>query len=86
VREESPGSIGQGCRVTPGEGDFKESATEIYRLGFAGVRLKRRGKSPPAVWRHSGYVNPTRSNAVEKTNCCPQVFEEAAVAGKKLPA
>ena len=21
-----------GCRVTPGEGDFKESATEIYRL------------------------------------------------------
>ena len=20
-----------GCRVTPGEGDFKESATEIYR-------------------------------------------------------
>jgi len=32
AREESPGSIGQGCRVTPGEGDFKESATERYRL------------------------------------------------------
>jgi len=32
VHEESPGSAGQGCRVTPGEGDFKESATEIYRL------------------------------------------------------
>lgn len=29
--EESPSSIGQGCRVTPGEGDFKDSATEIYR-------------------------------------------------------
>ena len=29
--EESPSSIGQGCWVTPGEGDFKESATEKYR-------------------------------------------------------
>jgi hypothetical protein len=29
--EESPSSIGQGCWVTPSEGDFKESATEIYR-------------------------------------------------------
>jgi len=28
VHEESPGSIGRRCRVTPGEGDFKESATE----------------------------------------------------------
>lgn len=30
--EESPGTIGQGCWVTPSEGDFKESATERYRL------------------------------------------------------
>lgn len=29
--EESPSSIGQGCQVTPGGGDSKESATEIYR-------------------------------------------------------
>lgn len=30
--EESPSSIGQGCRLTAGEGDFKDSATEIdYR-------------------------------------------------------
>ena len=29
--EESPGSIGQGRRVTPGRGDSKESATEINR-------------------------------------------------------
>lgn len=36
VYEESPGSIGQRCRVTPGEGDFKESATEIYRLLISG--------------------------------------------------
>jgi hypothetical protein len=27
--EESPGS--RGCRVTPGGGDSKDSATEIYR-------------------------------------------------------
>jgi len=32
VHEESPGSAGQGCRVTPGQGDLKESATEIDRL------------------------------------------------------
>ena len=30
--EESPGTVGQECWVTPSEGDFKESATEIYRL------------------------------------------------------
>ena len=36
VNEESPGSKGQWCRVTPGEGDFKESATEIYRLLYEG--------------------------------------------------
>ncbi|KNY25469.1 hypothetical protein Bccel_0729 [Pseudobacteroides cellulosolvens ATCC 35603 = DSM 2933] len=29
-----------GCRVTPGEGDFKESATEIYRLIYE-VRVER---------------------------------------------
>jgi len=26
-----------GCRVTPGEGDFKDSATEIYRQTFYSV-------------------------------------------------
>ena len=30
--EESPSSTGQGCRLTAGEGDFKESATEINYL------------------------------------------------------
>ena len=29
--EESPGSIEQGCRLTAGEGDFKDSATENKR-------------------------------------------------------
>ena len=64
VNEESPGSIGQGCRVTPGEGNFKESATE-KKTAEQSVRMKRRGKSSPAVWRHIGLVNPTRSNVVE---------------------
>lgn len=42
VREESPGSIGHGCRVVPGEGNFKESATE-KKTAFSSerVRMKR---------------------------------------------
>ena len=30
------------------------------------VRMKRRGKSSPAMWRHIGLVNPTWSNVVER--------------------
>ena len=46
VYEESPGSIGQRCRVTPGEGDIKESATERYRLlEVGGERLEVRSGS-----------------------------------------
>ena len=29
--EESPSITRQGCQLTAGESDFKESATEIYR-------------------------------------------------------
>ena len=36
LSEESPGSVGQGCRLTAGGGDFKDSATEINRLPLAG--------------------------------------------------
>jgi hypothetical protein len=41
-----------GCRVIPGEGDLEESATEkrpLLRSAMLGhgVRVKRRGKSPP---------------------------------------
>ena len=32
VYEESPGSTGQGCQLTAGGGNSKESATENYRL------------------------------------------------------
>ena len=33
THEESPSTAEQECRVTPGEGDLKESATEINRPG-----------------------------------------------------
>lgn len=42
--EESPGSAERGCRLTAGEGDFKDSATENKRLfvkeyfGYIAVR------------------------------------------------
>ena len=29
--EESPGSAGQGCRITSGVGNYRESATETFR-------------------------------------------------------
>ncbi len=45
--EESPGSKGQGCWVTPSEGDLKESATE-NKPPVIQVRVKRCGKSAPA--------------------------------------
>lgn len=51
-REESPSSVGQGCLITSGEGDFKDSATEINRNDFFAqaevvVRVERRGKGSP---------------------------------------
>ncbi len=47
-REESPGSTRQGCRVIPGRGNPRESATENRPPGHCGLaRVKRWGKSPP---------------------------------------
>ena len=40
--EESPSSAGQGCRLTAGEGDFKDSATEIDYRCFGGTGGKVR--------------------------------------------
>ena len=37
VNEESPSFLETGCRRNPGEGDFKESATENYRLAIGKV-------------------------------------------------
>ena len=49
--EESPDSMKKGCRVTPGGGNPRESATENrpprLQLAAGGVRVKRWGKSPP---------------------------------------
>ncbi len=42
--EESPGSTGTRCRVTPGEGDLRESATESKPLAGAGFRVVPAGK------------------------------------------
>ena len=47
--EESPSSTGQGCLITSGKGDFKDSATEINRHSNM-VRMERRGKSSPILW------------------------------------
>ena len=41
VHEESPGFTGTGCRRNPGEGDFKESATENYRQFIGKVEKAR---------------------------------------------
>ena len=46
LREESPGSIERGCRLTAGEGDLKDSATEnkcriLRRLWKCAVRAHR---------------------------------------------
>ena len=31
IHEESPGSIGRGCQITSGVGNYRESATETFR-------------------------------------------------------
>jgi len=51
--EESPSAAGQGRRLTAGGGDFRESATEIYRetVNFTAARVKRRCKRPPIPGR-----------------------------------
>jgi len=60
-REESPGSTEVRCRVTPGGGDPRESATESTPPAYLGrarwaVRVKRCGKSAPRrqQWRRQG--------------------------------
>lgn len=49
THEESPSTTEQECRLTACEGDFKESATEIYRSGDA-VRVEMQGKSLHTRW------------------------------------
>ena len=47
--EESPSATEQERRLTACEGDFKESATEIYRNGNV-VRVEMQGKSLQTFW------------------------------------
>ena len=42
IIEESPSINGQECKLTTCEGDFKDSATEKYRLKFSGKGGKAR--------------------------------------------
>ena len=48
----------QGCRVTPGGGDPRESATEKSLPGFARVMVKRWGKSPPRTGQPGRHGKP----------------------------
>src|ERR1700758_5755011 len=59
--EESPGSNGPRCQVTPGGREPTESATERYRLSAAQaatVRVKWCGKSAPRGWQHQRHGKP----------------------------
>ena len=66
--EESPDSLKQRCRVTPGRSNPTESATENKPLRgsrrFAfwqnGARVKRWGKSPPGGWQQRPHGKPHR--------------------------
>ena len=62
--EESPGSMETRCRVTPGGGDPRESATESkpprIAFGRGGVRGKGCGKSAPRAWQQGRHGKPHR--------------------------
>ena len=67
--EESPGSTGIRCRLTTGEGDLRESATENKPPGwmaaklaaaFTRARVKRCGKSAPRPWQQGWQGKPHR--------------------------
>jgi hypothetical protein len=59
--EESPGSTEQRCRVTPGWGDPRESATENRPpFCFGEARSKRGGKSAPRAWQQERHGKPHR--------------------------
>src|SRR6201985_1346387 len=59
--EESPGSIDIRCRITPGGGNPRESATENEPLPpREAVRVKRCGKSAPRVRQRSRHGKPHR--------------------------
>ena len=63
--EESPGSMDERCRITSGEGNLRDSATEIIppaeaRKGGRRVRVKRCGKSAPRFRQRERHGKPHR--------------------------
>ena len=58
--EESPDFMRQRCRVTPGGGNPRESATENRPPLSAAARVKRWGKSPPGGWQQTPHGKPHR--------------------------
>ena len=58
--EESPDSTRRRCRVTPGRGNPRESATEKKPPLSAGARVKRWGKSPPRDGQPDRHGKPHR--------------------------
>jgi hypothetical protein len=59
--EESPGSTKTRCRVMPGGGDPRESATESKPPDRSGqVRVKGCGKSAPRAWQQERHGKPHR--------------------------
>lgn len=48
------------CRVTPGGGNPRESATENRPPCIRRVRVKRWGKSPPGGWQQTPHGKPHR--------------------------
>jgi len=59
-REESPGSSEDRCRVTPGGGDPRDSATESRPPCFGMVRAKGCGKSAPRDRQRNRHGKPHR--------------------------
>ncbi len=68
--EESPDSMKTRCRVTPGGGNPRDSATEKRRPAHAQVTVKRCGKSAPRVWQQPRHGKPHREQCQIGTSRC----------------
>ncbi len=72
-REESPGSTEVRCRVTPGGGDSRESATEKKlpdgQRMLLSVRVKRCGKSAPRLRQRGWQGKPHREQDQIEAAC-----------------
>ena len=84
-REESPDSMRQRCRVTPGRGNPRDSATENKPLRSAEVRVKRWGKSPPRTWQQGRHGKPHREQCQIGVSCGVGPFGDTATQGRFSP-